>query len=151
MLECRASAPIHVWGQLDYQTRKADGDSEAGTLKAKRFTGLLGVDASVGNAAILGVSAGMVTNHTRDHQFGDNIDADGMQVGAYAVYDPGAFYVKGLTHLQLVSTATSNRRINFAGLGTGTDFAGELTATPTSRCGPSACTRAPGSRWAVPR
>ena len=48
---------------------------EAGTLKAKRFTGLLGVDASVGNAAILGVSAGMVTNHTRDHQFGDNIDA----------------------------------------------------------------------------
>ena len=75
-------APIHVWGQLDYQTRKADGDSEAGTMKAKRFTGLLGIDASVGNAAIIGVSAGMVTNHTRDHPFGDNIDADGMQVGA---------------------------------------------------------------------
>ena len=30
VLECRASAPLHVWGQLDYQWRKADGDSEAG-------------------------------------------------------------------------------------------------------------------------
>ena len=129
VLECRASAPIHVWGQLDYQTRKADGDSEAGTLKAKRFTGLLGVDASVGNAAILGVSAGMVSNHTRDHQFGDNIDADGMQVGAYAVYDPGAFYVKGLTTYSWYD-GDSKRRINFAGLGTGTNFAGELTGDP---------------------
>ena len=33
VLECRTSAPIHVWGQLDYQWRKADGDIEAGTTK----------------------------------------------------------------------------------------------------------------------
>ena len=40
-----------------------------------------------------------------------------------AVYDPGAFYVKGVTHLQLVSTATRRvtstsrpwRRDDFAG------------------------------------
>ena len=102
VLECRASAPIHVWGQLDYQWRKADGDIEAGTTKSNRFTGLLGIDANVGNAAILGVSAGYVTNHTRDHQFGDSVNADGMQVGAYAVYDPGAFYREGRHDLQLV-------------------------------------------------
>ena len=34
ILECRASSPIHLWGQLDYQWRKADGDSEAGTMRA---------------------------------------------------------------------------------------------------------------------
>ena len=63
VLECRTQ-PIHVWGQLDYQWRKADGDIEAGTTKSKRFTGLLGVDTSIGNAAIVGISAGYVTNHT---------------------------------------------------------------------------------------
>ena len=49
VLECRSSSPIHVWGQLDYQTRKADGDIEAGDSRSKRFTGLLGIDANVGN------------------------------------------------------------------------------------------------------
>ena len=129
VLECRASSPIHVWGQLDYQTRKADGDSEAGTMKAKRFTGLLGVDASVGNAAILGVSAGMVTNHTRDHLFGDKVDADGMQVGAYAVYDPGAFYLKGVGTYSWYD-GDSRRHIDFAGLGTGTSFAATVDGDP---------------------
>ena len=43
-----------------------------------------------------------MTNHTRDHQFGDSAKGDGMQVGAYAVYDPGAFYLKGVDDLQLV-------------------------------------------------
>ena len=77
------SSPIHVWGQLDYQTRKADGDSRSRDDEGQAASpACSGVDASVGNAAILGVSAGMVTNHTRDHLFGDKIDADGMQVGA---------------------------------------------------------------------
>src|SRR4029078_8717828 len=122
VLECRASAPIHVWGQLDYQWRKADGDSEAGTMKSRRFTGLLGVAASVGNAASLAVSAGMVTNHTHDRQFGDDIKADGMQVGAYGVYDPGAFYVKGLGTYSWYD-GDAPRRIAFAGLRTATHFA----------------------------
>ena len=47
VLECRTN-PIHVWGQLDYQWRKAKGDIEAGRSTSKRFTGLLGIDASVG-------------------------------------------------------------------------------------------------------
>ncbi|HSR00620.1 MAG TPA: hypothetical protein VLM36_11995, partial [Sphingomicrobium sp.] len=48
VLECRGGSPVHVWGQLDYQTRKASGDIEAGSTRSKRFTGLLGVDADVG-------------------------------------------------------------------------------------------------------
>ena len=79
VLECRASSPIHVWGQLDYQTRKADGDIEAGDNRSKRFTGLVGVDASVGNAAILGVEGGYVTNHVNDNQFGDSVKGKGWQ------------------------------------------------------------------------
>ena len=39
VLECRASAPLHIWGQLDYQKRKVDGDDEAGEFDAKRLTG----------------------------------------------------------------------------------------------------------------
>ena len=100
VLECRVS-PIHVWGQLDYQTRKADGDVEAGDSRSKRFTGLLGIDASVGNAAIIGGDIGYLSNHFRDHQFGDHAEGNGWTGGVYGVYDPGAFYVKALAHLQL--------------------------------------------------
>ena len=129
VLECRASAPIHVWGQLDYQWRKADGDIEAGTTKSNRFTGLLGIDANVGNAAILGVSAGYVNNHTRDHQFGDSVNADGMQVGAYAVYDPGAFFVKGVTTYSWYD-GDASRHINFTGLATGASFTANPSGDP---------------------
>jgi outer membrane autotransporter protein len=129
VLECRASSPIHVWGQLDYQWRKTDADVEAGSTRAKRFTGLMGVDFNVGNAAILGVSAGYVTNHSRDRQFGDNIDADGMQVGAYAVYDPGPFFLKGVTTYSWFD-GDATRHVNFAGLATGASFAGTPIGDP---------------------
>jgi uncharacterized protein YhjY with autotransporter beta-barrel domain len=129
VLECRASSPIHVWGQLDYQWRKVDGDGEAGDAKSKRFTGLLGIDATVGNAAILGIDGGYVTNSFRDSQFGDKLKGDGWQVGAYAVYDPGPFFLKGVTTYSSMN-GNSTRHVNFAGLGTGTSFAGTLTGSP---------------------
>jgi outer membrane autotransporter protein len=129
VLECRASSPIHVWGQLDYQWRKADGDSEAGTTKAKRFSGLMGIDANVGDAAILGISAGYVTNNLRDRQFGDSVKGDGWQLGAYAVYDPGPFFVKAMTTYSSLN-GDSTRHINFTGLGAGTSFAGTLDGDP---------------------
>jgi outer membrane autotransporter protein len=129
VLECRASSPIHVWGQLDYQWRKADGDIEAGSTKSRRFTGLLGIDAKVGDAALLGISVGRITNHLRDHQFGDKIKGDGMQVGAYGVYDPGQFYIKAMTtYSRLDGDAT--RHIDFAGLAPGVTFAATPTGDP---------------------
>ena len=84
-------SPIHVWGQLDYQTRKADGDVEAGDSRSKRFTGLLGIDTSVGNSAIIGIDSGYVTTiYTTPVR--PRSKGNGWQVGAYGVYDPGAFY-----------------------------------------------------------
>ena len=97
VLECRASSGLHLWGQADYQWRKADGDEEAGTAKSKRASLVVGLDTNVGAAGIIGGSIGYVTNHVRDNQFGDNADADGLQVGLYGVYDPGTFYVKAMT------------------------------------------------------
>ncbi len=114
-LECR-DRPIHVWGTLDFQSREADGDLEAGTMRAKRFTGLLGTDSSIGDEAVLGISVGSVTNHARDRQFGDSIRAEGMQLGAYGAYDPGAFFVKGITTYSWYD-GDSTRRIDFMPLG----------------------------------
>ena len=127
VLECRASSPIHVWGQLDYQWRTANGDLEAGRTKSDRITGVLGIDTNVGNTAILGISGGYVTNTVNDNQFLDRVKADGWQVGAYGVYDPGAFFVKAVGTYNSYN-GTSTRHINFVPLG-GT-FAGTPTGSP---------------------
>jgi uncharacterized protein with beta-barrel porin domain len=132
VLECRASSPIHVWGQLDYQTRKADGDIEAGTTRSKRFTGLLGVDATVANSAIVGIDAGYLTNHVRDNQFGDTAKGEGWTAGAYAVYDPGSFYLKGVTTYSDLN-GKSRRHIDFSGLATGASFAATPTGSPDAK------------------
>ncbi len=128
VLECRVS-PIHVWGQLDYQTRKADGDVEAGDSRSKRFTGLLGIDASVGNAAIIGGDIGYLSNHFRDHQFGDHAEGNGWTGGVYGVYDPGAFYVKALATYSSLN-GDSRRNIDFTGLAPGATFASRPTGDP---------------------
>lgn len=129
VLECRASSPLHLWGQVDYQWRKTDGDSEAGSARAKRWTALIGMDASVGGSAILGASLGKVTNNVRDRLFGDKVEADGWQVGAYGVYDPGAFYVKAMTTYSWFD-GDSRRRIDFTGLAPTATFAGVTRGDP---------------------
>ena len=55
-LECRTS-PTHIWAQIDFQNRKSDGDIEAGQNDADRWTAIMGLDVSVGNAAIVGASS----------------------------------------------------------------------------------------------
>jgi uncharacterized protein with beta-barrel porin domain len=128
-LECRSSSNIHVWGQLDYQTRKADGDNEAGTSRSKRFTGLLGIDFNAGNNAIFGVDAGYLSNNLHDNQFGDTAKGNGWTAGVYGDYDPGAFFVKGLATYSDLS-GNSTRHINFSGLATGATFAATPTGSP---------------------
>ncbi|MCL6730989.1 autotransporter outer membrane beta-barrel domain-containing protein, partial [Sphingomonas hankyongi] len=126
-IECRASAPLHMWGQLDFQARKTDGDSEAGAMKAKRLTGVIGLDASVGGSAIVGGSIGFVNNHTHDKRWGDDIDADGYQIGLYGVYDPGAFYVKAMGTYNWYD-GDSRRDIDFGVFGG--SFAGTTRGDP---------------------
>jgi trimeric autotransporter adhesin len=93
---------------------------------------LLGIDAKVGNAAIVGVDAGYVSNHVRDDQFGDTAKGEGWQVGGYAVYDPGAFFVKGVTTYSSLN-GNSHRNIDFAGLAPGATFASNPNGDPDIR------------------
>ncbi len=130
VLECRVGGKVHLWGELDYQNRKADGDGEAGSTRSKRYTGLIGVDAALSGSALAGITAGAIQNHVRDHQFGDRIKADGYQVGAYGVYDPGAFYVKGVASYSWLD-GDSSRSIDLEPLG-GT-FASRLDGDPDVR------------------
>ena len=88
-----------------------------------------GLDVTVGGAGIIGGSIGYVTNHVRDNQFGDNADADGFQVGLYGVYDPGTFYVKGVTTYSWYD-GDSSRNINFSGLAPGATFASSPNGDP---------------------
>ena len=128
-LSCRAPSSIQLWGQLDLQRQKASGDVEAGTTRSGRFTTLVGLDAYVGNSFLVGVSGGVGNNHTRDRQFGDLVDGDGTLLGAYAVYDPGAFYVKGITTYSRFD-GDSGRRINFQGLAPALSFSARPEADP---------------------
>jgi hypothetical protein len=132
VLECRQSSPLHVWGQIDYQTRKADGDEEAGSGRSKRFTGLLGIDATVASSVIAGVEGGYVSNQFRDHQFGDSVKGNGWQVGGYAVWDPGSFFLKGMTTYSAMS-GDSSRRVDWTDLAPGATFAGRLNGSPDVR------------------
>jgi hypothetical protein len=126
VLECR-TAPTHMWVQVDFQNRKTDGDREVGGYEADRWTGLVGFDMSVGNTAIVGASIGKVTNHLDFKQYNALYKADGYQLGAYAVFDPGTFYVKALGTYNWYD-GDSVRHINFVPL-SGT-VKGQLTADP---------------------
>ncbi len=129
VLECRASGPIHIWGQADYQTRKVDGDNEAGTSRSKRFTGLIGVDTDVSPAAIVGIEAGYVSNNLHDNQFGDSAKGNGWEVGLYGDYDPGPWFAKAMTTYSSFN-GNSDRHINFAGLAPGATFVANPQGSP---------------------
>jgi outer membrane autotransporter protein len=63
------------------------------------------------------------------HQFGDDADAGGFQVGLYGVYDPGTFYVKAMTTYSWYD-GDSERTINFSGLAPGATFAASPNGDP---------------------
>jgi uncharacterized protein with beta-barrel porin domain len=105
-LACRTS-PFHLWAQLDYDHLKTDGDDELAGDTGHRSTLIAGADVNLSSVAVVGVSAGSVSNHDRFADLGSSdIKGDGWQVGAYGVYDPGAFFVKALgTYSKLDGTA----------------------------------------------
>jgi len=127
-LDCR-SGPVHVWGQLGYQSRKADGDSEAGANSSKRSAMLLGIDARLGESGIVGADAGSIRNDLRDSQFGDSVKGNGWTAGAYALYDPGAFFLKALASYSSLK-GHSTRHIDFGALAPGASFAANPTGRP---------------------
>jgi outer membrane autotransporter protein len=127
-LDCRTDK-VHIWGQLDVGGRRNDGDVEAPGYNADRWAAIVGADVRVGEDAVAGASIGKVTNHVDLHD-GSSIDADGYQFGAYATFDPGAFYAKAIGTVSLFD-GDGKRRIDWGDYGG--DFAGQLKGDPDVR------------------
>jgi len=133
-LECR-TAPMHLWAQLDYDRLKKDGDLNLEGYHSDRWSALIGFDANVGPTAVLGISGGYVRNEANTNDFGSSdIKGDGWQVGAYGVYDPGAFYVKALGTYSHFS-GDSRRRVDWTGLGFGGTLAGTASGSGADPAG----------------
>jgi trimeric autotransporter adhesin len=95
-LQCRSS-PFHLWAQLDDDHLSEDGDSELAGGSGHRSTLIAGADVNLSPVAVVGISAGSVSNHDRfADAAGSDIKGNGWQLGAYGVYDPGAFFVKAV-------------------------------------------------------
>lgn len=111
-LECRTS-PMHLWAQVDYDHLKKDGDDELASGTGNRSTLIAGADLKLSPVALVGISAASVSNH---HRFADaassDIKGDGWQVGAYGVYDPGAFFIKVLGTYSALN-GNAHRRLDF--------------------------------------
>ena len=131
VVDCRPG-PLHVWGQIDYQKRSADADSEAGANRSKRYSGLVGIDSSIGDSVVVGAGGGVIKNDLHDGPSGDLVKGDGWTAGAYGVFDRGTFFVKGVATYSALN-GDSTRHIDFAGLAPGATFAATPRGSPNIR------------------
>lgn len=127
-LDCRADK-VHLWGQLEAGNRRNDGDIESPGYNSDRWTAIIGADMLVGDSMVVGASIAKVSDRT-DYHDGGSIDADGYQFGAYAAYDPGAFYAKAIGTLSLYD-GDAKRRIDWTDYGAG--LTGQLRGDPDIR------------------
>ena len=127
-LDCRTDK-VHIWGQLDVGGRRNDGDAEAPGYNADRWAAIVGADVRVGDNAVAGATIGKVTNHV-DLRDRASINADGYQFGAYASFDPGAFYAKAIGTVSMFD-GDGKRRIDWGDYGA--DLSGQLKGDPDVR------------------
>ncbi|MCF2515925.1 autotransporter outer membrane beta-barrel domain-containing protein [Sphingomonas sp. G124] len=127
-LDCRTDK-FHIWGQLDVGGRRNDGDVEAPGYDADRWAAIVGADVRIGDNAVAGASIGKVTNHV-DHHDGASTNADGYQFGAYASFDPGAYYAKAIATVSQFD-GDGRRSVNWGEYGA--DLAGQLEGDPDVR------------------
>ena len=126
--ECRTQ-PLHVWGQIQGATRSQRGDDFVGKVDGDQWTAMLGIDAAVAPAVVLGAELAKVTNGI-DTNYGSHIRGDGYQVGLYGAYDPGNFYAKVMGTYSWLN-GKARRDVDFRPLG-GTTF-GHLNSNPDVR------------------
>lgn len=95
-LACRRDGGGRIWGQINYGETKKDGDIEATGYKAKQYYIALGADFEASPGLVLGLSGAYVKNDLDFNRFSGRIKSDGYQIGGYAVYDPGNYYLKAI-------------------------------------------------------
>lgn len=91
---CRKEASARIWGQVDYGRISKDGDVEAPGYKADQYFLALGTDFDVAQNLVLGLGGAYVKDDLNFDRYNGKIKSDGFQIGAYAVYAPGPYYVK---------------------------------------------------------
>lgn len=128
ILECRATK-VRLWGQVDYQYRKADGDVELSGYRADRHAFLAGIDAAVAPAVVAGMSIGKVDNDVDYRNFFGTIDSSGYQAGLYAVYDRGTFFLKAIGTYNWFN-GRAHRSVDWGALDPALGFEGTIDSHP---------------------
>lgn len=73
-----------------------DGDGNSPGYDYSQVSALIGVDGQINDNVLIGIAGGIYAPGDLDFDNGDRIDQDtGFQIGAYAQYDPGTYYVRG--------------------------------------------------------
>lgn len=113
---CRGA--YSVWGQAAISEGSKDGKAEAGPVASSGWLGMVGVDAAIGEVGAVGFSAGTLNHDLSFSRTGARFDLDGTSIGAHALVDSGAFYLRGmLTYTDL--EGGSQRRLSFGAISGG--------------------------------
>jgi len=115
---CRQEAKGRIWGQTNYGRMTKDGDVEAPSYKANQYHISLGTDFNVSESLVLGVAGAYVQDDLNFSRHNATLKSDGYQAGAYAVYAPGQYYLKGVVSYTSLK-GDANRSISI-GTTTGT-------------------------------
>ncbi|MXO67218.1 autotransporter outer membrane beta-barrel domain-containing protein, partial [Altericroceibacterium endophyticum] len=99
-LSCKRQGP-GIWATANYgrETIDADGTMGAPGLKGDQYYAAIGADMPLGENGVIGFGVGYVKNDA-DFEGAANgslpgtIEGEGYQLGLYAAYDPGNYYVK---------------------------------------------------------
>lgn len=137
---CGRAGRIGLWMKVDHGDERihAEATADAPHFRGRQWQAIAGFDVAIGNHGLLGFAGGYVRNKGRFDQFGGTISGEGYQLGAYASYDSGRFFVNALTsyidldvdaarqidtgRLAASATASADARIWAAAIETGIRF-----------------------------
>lgn len=120
---CRAESG-GIWGKISYGRTTKDGDVNAPAYKSNDWFMAVGADFKASKALVLGVAGAYVKNDLKFDRFAGRINADGFQVGGYAAYDPGQYFLKAAVSYSSLN-GEAQRTIAIPSVASGT-----LTASP---------------------
>ncbi|MCP4315571.1 MAG: autotransporter outer membrane beta-barrel domain-containing protein, partial [Hyphomicrobiales bacterium] len=84
------------WVRVQGGWADQDGDGNASGYSYNEVSALIGVDAQVNDYLMIGIAGGLYAPGDIDFDNGNTVSQDaGYQIGAYAQYDTGQYYVRG--------------------------------------------------------
>lgn len=120
---CRAES-AGIWGKINYGRTTKDGDANASAYKSNEWFMALGADVKATDALVLGVAGAYVKNDLKFDQYHGRIKGDGYQLGGYASFDQGQYYLNAAVSYSNLN-GKAQRTIAIPSIASGT-----LTAEP---------------------